>query len=223
MLILTSLLLCIPTFLVDGVKDLLSESKTESSEPSLKKVSLAHLMANDNKKQTLADLIAFNRQKEKQKPRADQKGNTLAELFKNEDIKEEEIDEFLEEMRENEQLIGIVFEQNFQPNEQMYTTVDILEVAGNIKFELAKNIDKLLPKETTIDQTTGECPICLSAIKSDDEHRTLTCQHKFHAACIDLWFQKHFNCPYCRAEIFVISYGKVTLKQAQKQQQPNNQ
>ncbi|EAT38430.1 AAEL009667-PA [Aedes aegypti] len=39
------------------------------------------------------------------------------------------------------------------------------------------------------------CAICLDMVLTA---RTLPCQHKFHAACIDLWLQQSATCPICR-------------------------
>ncbi|CAN7107017.1 unnamed protein product, partial [Brassica rapa subsp. narinosa] len=45
-----------------------------------------------------------------------------------------------------------------------------------------------------------ECVVCLSNLLADgDKARVLpTCNHWFHAHCIDLWFQSHSTCPVCR-------------------------
>ena len=29
------------------------------------------------------------------------------------------------------------------------------------------------------------------------------CNHKFHRACIDIWFEKKNNCPICRCQLNV--------------------
>ncbi|WOH13407.1 hypothetical protein DCAR_0832917 [Daucus carota subsp. sativus] len=46
-----------------------------------------------------------------------------------------------------------------------------------------------------------ECSICLSDFKRGDEIMQLSCQHFFHALCLDKWLLSygHVTCPYCRA------------------------
>ncbi|CAH2053725.1 unnamed protein product [Thlaspi arvense] len=44
-----------------------------------------------------------------------------------------------------------------------------------------------------------ECVVCLSELADGDRARVLpSCNHWFHADCIDSWFQSHFTCPICR-------------------------
>ncbi|KAL3088503.1 hypothetical protein niasHS_009954 [Heterodera schachtii] len=76
---------------------------------------------NENR-QTLADLIAVEHQKEKANPSTDRKGKTLAELFN--DIDDNEFGQFLRECRENELLIGTVYnaEQNVQTNQLKFNS-----------------------------------------------------------------------------------------------------
>ncbi|KAL3074544.1 hypothetical protein niasHT_034881 [Heterodera trifolii] len=109
------------------------DSKPSPSSPHIKKGSLADLMAIEKDNQTLADLITAERQKEKEKP---SKGKTLSELFEIEDIKAEEFDEFLNETRENEHLLSILFlpqRNEKQKLKLMYTAVDNLNIVANIK------------------------------------------------------------------------------------------
>lgn len=43
-----------------------------------------------------------------------------------------------------------------------------------------------------------KCPICLD--KKLEDWIELSCNHKFHAACIETWFNENRNCPICRNE-----------------------
>ena len=48
------------------------------------------------------------------------------------------------------------------------------------------------------------CPICLEEFPEDvTAVRTLECQHRFHAACVDAWLQENESCPLCRADVDV--------------------
>ena len=45
------------------------------------------------------------------------------------------------------------------------------------------------------------CSICLEKYKSDDDTRSLSCDHKFHHECVEEWLKKHDNkCPVCRTQ-----------------------
>ncbi|KAL3077361.1 hypothetical protein niasHT_035204 [Heterodera trifolii] len=93
-------------------------SNPSTSSPHIKKESLANLIAIEKDSQTLADLLAVESQKEKEKPT---KRKTLSELFEIEEIKAEEFYEFLNETKENEHLLDIVFVP--QQNLENYTKV----------------------------------------------------------------------------------------------------
>ncbi|CAL9211162.1 RING-H2 finger protein ATL39-like [Musa acuminata AAA Group] len=46
-----------------------------------------------------------------------------------------------------------------------------------------------------------ECCVCLSVVEEGEVVRVLpSCDHRFHAACVDLWLQVHRTCPLCRAD-----------------------
>ena len=45
-----------------------------------------------------------------------------------------------------------------------------------------------------------ECAVCLSHFEEKELGRALPkCNHKFHVACIDMWFMSHSTCPLCRS------------------------
>jgi hypothetical protein len=46
-----------------------------------------------------------------------------------------------------------------------------------------------------------ECSICLESYRQGDSILILNCSHTFHKQCIELWFQKEFNCPNCRLTV----------------------
>lgn len=41
-----------------------------------------------------------------------------------------------------------------------------------------------------------ECAICFHPLSED--HRVLPCNHVFHHACIESWFERSTTCPLCR-------------------------
>ncbi|KAG2315716.1 hypothetical protein Bca52824_018838 [Brassica carinata] len=44
-----------------------------------------------------------------------------------------------------------------------------------------------------------ECGVCLSKLEDGDKARLLpTCNHWFHANCIETWLKLHSSCPVCR-------------------------
>lgn len=57
------------------------------------------------------------------------------------------------------------------------------------------------------DQGEYECPVCISVFEEGEEVRQLPrCKHSFHAPCIDMWLQSHFDCPVCRAPVRVPTF-----------------
>ena len=47
--------------------------------------------------------------------------------------------------------------------------------------------------------TSNFCSICIENNKNN--FITLECSHSFHTTCLNLWLEKHKNCPLCRAKI----------------------
>ena len=54
---------------------------------------------------------------------------------------------------------------------------------------------------------TCSCAICLKPFEKTSKCKKyvkkLECGHIFHSTCIDTWFEKRTNCPYCRKEFQV--------------------
>lgn len=47
-----------------------------------------------------------------------------------------------------------------------------------------------------------ECAVCLMEFKEGENGRLLPrCNHRFHTACVDMWFRSHTTCPLCRASV----------------------
>lgn len=54
------------------------------------------------------------------------------------------------------------------------------------------------------------CAICLERFQEHQEVRALTCDHVFHATCIDRWLLYHRKtCPLCKAELFFQRHSGV--------------
>ena len=58
---------------------------------------------------------------------------------------------------------------------------------------------------TTLEVITSAdevCAVCQDSIAANTEVRTINaCDHQFHTACIDTWFQQNVRCPVCRYDI----------------------
>ncbi|XP_040379891.1 E3 ubiquitin-protein ligase EL5-like [Oryza brachyantha] len=51
-------------------------------------------------------------------------------------------------------------------------------------------------------KVAAECAICIAEFADGEEGRLLPrCGHRFHARCVDMWFQLHSTCPLCRAAV----------------------
>ncbi len=49
-----------------------------------------------------------------------------------------------------------------------------------------------------------QCPICFEAFRTGEHVRCLpTCQHNFHARCLDPWLKHNASCPMCRRAIVI--------------------
>ena len=61
-------------------------------------------------------------------------------------------------------------------------------------------------RSTTVTTLAAEsadiCAVCQDGYTIGNERRKLNvCQHIFHKACIDTWFQENVHCPVCRHDI----------------------
>ncbi|CAH8293307.1 unnamed protein product [Eruca vesicaria subsp. sativa] len=53
-----------------------------------------------------------------------------------------------------------------------------------------------------------QCVVCLSELADGDKARVLpSCNHWFHADCIESWFQSHTTCPVCRKIVGLVQGG----------------
>lgn len=67
------------------------------------------------------------------------------------------------------------------------------------------DIEKKLPRFDFAAKATGgspaaDCAVCLDKFKAGERCRLLpSCNHSFHAECVDLWLLRTPICPICRA------------------------
>ena len=63
------------------------------------------------------------------------------------------------------------------------------------------DIKNLLSHSEYIENKSEDiCSICLEKIKINSICKKLSCNHKFHCKCIDIWLSENNNCPVCRHE-----------------------
>ena len=61
---------------------------------------------------------------------------------------------------------------------------------------------------TVTDTSDSTCTVCQEPIESDVPVRRINqCEHQFHKACIDRWFERSVFCPMCRLDIRDIHSG----------------
>jgi len=72
-------------------------------------------------------------------------------------------------------------------------------------------------------QLNLECSICLIEFNENDHCRQLPCDHIFHTACIDQWFDVSVVCPMCKRNIRSILTGEDDLPVRQQQPLPQTQ
>ena len=74
-----------------------------------------------------------------------------------------------------------------------------LENIAPLKCAGIKNDSK---KEYMPDYTIPEnCAVCCMKFSEKELHRTLPCNHSFHAACVDVWILRSSTCPICRYQL----------------------
>jgi len=86
--------------------------------------------------------------------------------------------------------------------------VDIfLRYYQSSKWDFEKNplSIKSLNTCTSLNVTTivsDECSICNNPISMSSIERIINkCDHKYHAKCIDEWFENYSNCPFCKIDL----------------------
>jgi Ring finger domain len=83
-------------------------------------------------------------------------------------------------------------------------TMQIKNTSGLNGDSDAETEAEVIEKNTddVIDCDLSQCSICLREIPTDQLHRVLPCDHKFHPHCIDNWLMyKSLTCPMCREDV----------------------
>ncbi|OVA04262.1 zinc finger protein [Macleaya cordata] len=96
--------------------------------------------------------------------------------------------------------------------------VGAMHLAQPPKLGLEPSVIASLPifvyKQT--DESSGgggvECAVCLGNLEEEEIARVLpSCNHTFHATCIDLWLMSHSTCPICRTEADPRAHSNVVI------------
>ncbi|KAI3462994.1 hypothetical protein Pfo_019657 [Paulownia fortunei] len=63
---------------------------------------------------------------------------------------------------------------------------------------------------TSMDQPPADCAVCLENFRVGEKCRLLpSCNHSFHAECVDLWLLRSPICPICRAGADIMKSGSL--------------
>ena len=83
--------------------------------------------------------------------------------------------------------------------------IDDYSPVGHVKVFCGKSPQKEYslirrhPKQLEIDNEECICAICLNEYEASDEVSEIeACHHFFHQSCLQEWFKKSENCPFCR-------------------------
>ncbi|GLJ38563.1 hypothetical protein SUGI_0786310 [Cryptomeria japonica] len=88
-------------------------------------------------------------------------------------------------------------------------TQDDPSITG-LDAELMAALPMFVYKSERVRVWATECSVCLSEFQDGEKMRLLpSCNHSFHASCIDMWFYSHSNCPLCRKNVDLIKYNAV--------------
>ncbi|ESN95338.1 hypothetical protein HELRODRAFT_86904 [Helobdella robusta] len=70
-------------------------------------------------------------------------------------------------------------------------------------FYISANADNKIYKLPYVKEkfVNEECTICAEEFSDGSFVSELVCRHAFHVDCIDKWFEKKTNCPFCRRKI----------------------
>ncbi|KAJ0237414.1 E3 ubiquitin-protein ligase ATL15 [Hirschfeldia incana] len=68
-------------------------------------------------------------------------------------------------------------------------------------------------KTLKIGKAALDCPVCLNGFEDDETLRLIPqCCHVFHTGCVDAWLRSHVTCPFCRANLVLVSGESVSVE-----------
>lgn len=88
--------------------------------------------------------------------------------------------------------------QNGQTNGQDDTMLTLSE--SKPRGLTRAEIDSLTPYIQMNEKDSRSCVICLSKFELKSKIRPLSCEHVFHAKCVDKWLRANRTCPICRRD-----------------------
>ncbi|KAF2089665.1 hypothetical protein K490DRAFT_63798 [Saccharata proteae CBS 121410] len=101
-----------------------------------------------------------------------------------------------------DRVISQLMEQNASGNAPGPASADAIAALPKRKVTRDMLVDDTDPdKDKPDEELSGECSICMDAVKLGEEVTELPCHHWFHGACIEAWLNEHDTCPHCRKGI----------------------
>jgi hypothetical protein len=120
--------------------------------------------------------------------------NRIHLLLSNDNVDNINIDDIVN------QLVNNLIPNNIIPNNIIPNNLNldntIEENGGLLLDEL-----ELLNSYIVYNKLEGICTICRSEYNTFDEITELSCGHKFHKSCLDIWLSNKITCPVCRYSI----------------------
>jgi hypothetical protein len=95
------------------------------------------------------------------------------------------------------------------PNFQVISNIETdIDYESLIETEIAEEMERaqahldgsrMFIYDQDVENEPGEaCSICREEFDDEDYCRQLSCNHRFHIDCIDMWIGRHPTCPLCR-------------------------
>jgi len=88
------------------------------------------------------------------------------------------------------------------PSKSFKADVSLRETLAQKRFE--KGADTAAQWASEAEEELERCLICLEEMKPKAVLCSLTCEHTFHADCLDGWLQRSSQCPTCRVQLCVL-------------------
>ena len=88
------------------------------------------------------------------------------------------------------------------PSKSFKADVSLRETLAQKRFE--KGADTAAQWASEAEEELERCLICLEEMQPKAVLCSLTCEHTFHADCLDGWLQRSSQCPTCRVQLCVL-------------------